>query len=183
MSYKKQTDEALMRRVCKGDEKAFNEIYARYSQRILLFLYKMLSQDEAKAQDFLQDVFVKIASDPQKFDPSKNFKTWVFTVAANLCKNYFRSNSRKFIELSENQLISQTEYVDAIDRNLFTEQLNEALNELNANYKEVFVLRYFEGLSMAEIAQVANCPVGTVKSRLHSATRNLAQKLTHYQPH
>ena len=63
-----------MTRVQQSDELAFNEIYQRYSQRILRYMYRMLRQDEAKANDFLQDVFLKIVSAPEKFDTSKNFK-------------------------------------------------------------------------------------------------------------
>ena len=165
----------------KGKEAAFNEIYARYSNRLLYFMYKMLGQDEAKAQDFLQDLFLKIVNDPSKFDTRKNFKTWVFTVAANQCKNSYRQQNKTTVDLDQVGEFSALDYGDSIDNAAFKKELKERLNELHPVYKEVFILRYHEGLSLKEIALVADCPLGTVKSRLHSATQGLSKKLIHYQ--
>lgn len=169
--------------VQQGDEEAFNEIYARYSSRILHFLFRMLGQDEALAQDFLQDVFLKIVTAPEKFDPTRNFKTWIFTVAANLCKNSFRN--KKYLPSSlphANEVIAESNVGD-LDDETFKADFLIALDQLLPVYKEVFVLRYEDDLSLNEIAVVADCPLGTVKSRLHSATRILSEKLIQYQFH
>jgi RNA polymerase sigma-70 factor (ECF subfamily) len=180
-TYKNNTDEELMSFIQKGKEAAFNELYARYSNRLLYFMYRMLGQDEAKAQDFLQDLFLKIVKDPSKFDTTKNFKTWVFTVAANQCKNAYRSQQKTRVDLDQIGEVSASNNLDLIDNAAFKEELKERLDELHPVYKEVFILRYHEGLSLNEIAEVANCPLGTVKSRLHSATKALSKKLIHYQ--
>ncbi|WP_027418686.1 RNA polymerase sigma factor [Crocinitomix catalasitica] len=176
------TDEALMKRLQKnGDEAAFNEIYLRYSQRLLYFMFKMLGQDEAKAQDFLQDVFLKIIAEPDKFNTAKNFKTWIFTVAANKCKNDYRVIKPSHVDLHP-EIVSETENADKlIDQELFKTNLSQYLNELIPVYKEVFVLRYHEGLSLNEIAIIVACPLGTVKSRLFSATKILSEKLDHFK--
>ena len=172
-----------MTRVQQSDELAFNEIYQRYSQRILRYMYRMLRQDEAKANDFLQDVFLKIVSAPEKFDTSKNFKTWIFTVAANLCKNHFRSNKKAFVDIEKivEPNSEETPMPEKMDEALFKSHLSRELNELIPQYKEVFVLRYDEGLSLSEIAEVMHCPLGTVKSRLSSAIKLLADKLNHHR--
>ncbi len=180
--YKNSSDEHLMSLIQNGEETAFNEIYQRYSGRLLHFMFRMLGQDEAKAQDFLQDVFLKIVSSPEKFDTTKNFKTWVFTVAANLCKNSFRKKDKHFADLSEIQSIDSINDFDLVDQQSFKKELSTKLDQLHPVYKEAFILRYHEGLSLNEIALVANCPLGTVKSRLHSAIRILSKKLIHYQP-
>ncbi|MFT5818832.1 MAG: RNA polymerase sigma-70 factor (ECF subfamily) [Crocinitomix sp.] len=180
-NYKNHTDEALMTLIQKGKEAAFNELYARYSNRLLYFMYRMLGQDEVKAQDFLQDLFLKIVNDPSKFDTSKNFKTWIFTVAANQCKNAYRQQNKTTVDLDQIGELSASGNLDSIDNAAFKQELAERLNELHPVYKEAFILRYYEGLSLNEIAEVANCPLGTVKSRLHSATRALSKKLIHYQ--
>lgn len=173
----------LMTWLQEGDEHAFNEIYARYSRRLLHFMFRMLGQDEAKAQDFLQDVFLKLVAHPEKFDTTKNFKSWIFTVAANLCKNHFRSHKKQWVELSAVQEPQYPENTTAtFDHQLFKAELGATLNELTPVYKEAFILRYHEGLSLHEIAVVTDAPLGTVKSRLHSATRQLSEKLIHYQP-
>lgn len=180
-NYKNHTDEELMSFIQKRKEAAFNELYNRYSSRLLHFMYRMLGQDEAKAQDFLQDLFLKIVNNPEKFNIEKNFKTWVFTVAANQCKNAYRQQHKTIVDLEQIEEMSFEESGNSIDAAAFKEELKERLNELHPVYKEVFILRYNEGLSLNEIAIVANCPLGTVKSRLHSATRALSKKLIHYQ--
>lgn len=177
------SDETLMQYIQQGSEAAFNELYRRYSKRILFFMYKMLRQDEAKAQDLLQDVFLKIVEAPEKFDVTKNFKTWLFTVAANHCKNYFRSQKGGFLTLEEAPAI--VEEAPTIQLHVaqqdFQQHLQKALNELPYVYKEAFILKYKEGLSLKEIALVMDCPLGTVKSRLNSATKKLSNLLTAYK--
>lgn len=177
------SDEDLMREVQQGNEPAFNELYRRYSKRVLFFMYKMLRQDEAKAQDLLQDVFLKIVETPEKFDVTRNFKTWIFTVAANRCKNYFRSQKGGFMALEEAPIV--VEEAPMIQLNPsdqgFQQQLQKALNALPYQYKEAFVLRHKEGLSLKEIAMVMDCPLGTVKSRLNSATKKLSTLLIAYK--
>ena len=182
-NYSNIPDEELMQAICKGDEIAFNEIYARYSQRILYFLFKMLGQDEATAQDLLQEIFAMIAEKPEKFSSVKNFKSWIFTVASNRCKNYFRDHKNRFESLPEedvstNQLMETPEF--ELEEQNIKEKLNEALQLIHPTYKEAFILRYFEGLRNDEIAEVLNCPVGTVKSRLHQALKALNKVLKNY---
>lgn len=165
-----------MKAIQKGEEKAFNEVYARYSQHILHFLFKMLGQDEAMAQDLLQEIFVLIAENPEKFG-GKNFKSWIFTVASNRCKNYFRDHKNKYISLPQDEHQYSDEIEFELDEPSIKEKLNDALELIHPTYKEAFVLRYFEGLRNAEIAEVLNCPIGTVKSRLHCSLKALNKEL------
>lgn len=166
----------------KGDESAFNELYDRYSNRILYYMYKMLRQDEAKAQDFTQDVFLKVVEFSDKFDTTKSFKTWIFTVAANHCKNYFRSNKQMMdLEVVNNIEFSHDTLTINYEHQEFRKQLNIELDLLAAPYKETFILRHHEGLKLKEIAEILDCPLGTVKSRLNYATQQLSEKLKVFQ--
>jgi RNA polymerase sigma-70 factor (ECF subfamily) len=178
---KNKSDEELMQHVQKGAEWAFNALYERYSQRILYFMYKMLRQDEAKAQDLLQDVFLKIVEAPEKFDVQRSFKTWIFTVAANSCKNYFRAQKGGFLDLEQAPDQITTEVPIQLNSVAFQAKLSIALDELSYVYKEAFVLKYKEGLSLQEIALVMDCPLGTVKSRLNSATKLLGKRLAPFK--
>ena len=90
LSLKSCSDEYLMAQVKDKDTAAFEELYNRYSKVILSFLYKMLGGSEAQAQDFLHDIFLKIIEKPYLFDQSKKFKTWIFQIAHNKCKNEYR---------------------------------------------------------------------------------------------
>ena len=165
-----------------GDESAFNELYERYSNRILLFMYKMLQHDEARAQDFTQDIFIKVIEKADLFDTSKSFKTWIFTIAANHCKNHFR-NSRQILDIDQVQIseIKEESSVNLYDKNQFNEVLNTEINNLSSPYKETFILRYSEDLKLSEIAEILDCPVGTIKSRLNHATGILTKKLAPYK--
>ena len=178
---KNKSDEELMAHVQEGAEWAFNVLYQRYSQRILYFMYKMLRQDEAKAQDLLQDVFLKIVEAPEKFDVQRSFKTWIFTVAANSCKNYFRAQKGGFLDLEQVPDRTTTQAPIELNAAIFQEKLGIALDELSYVYKEAFVLKYKEGLSLKEIALVMDCPLGTVKSRLSSATKLLGKRLAPFK--
>lgn len=145
-------------------------------------MFKMLRNDEAKAQDFTQDIFIKVIEAAEQFDVSKNFKTWIFTIAANHCKNYFRSNKQMLDIDSPSISVAYPDSIeDNYDQSEFREKLNSEVDKLSYNFKETFILRYFEGLKLKEIADIMDCPVGTVKSRLNHVTQVLSKKLEAYR--
>lgn len=181
--YSKYTDEDLMRSFTEGDKVAFEHIYERYESFMVNFFYRKLWSDRIKAEDFAHDLFTKIIDKPESFDLSRNFKTWLFSVANNMCKNeYKKQEVRKNtgyevpegVEAKDNTIMPDK----AVDQNNFSEQLKIELNKLNDKHREVFELRHFEGLSLNEIAETLEINAGTVKSRLHHATKTLAEKLT-----
>ena len=91
--YKNSSDEQLIELVQQADVSAFDEIYQRYGQCLLFYFCRMLGGDKAKAQDFLQDLFIKIID--KKNSPVQNFKSWIFTIAHNMCKNEFRNKKAR----------------------------------------------------------------------------------------
>jgi RNA polymerase sigma factor (sigma-70 family) len=113
---------------------------------------------------------------------NRNFKTWLFSVANNMCKNEYKKQ-----EVRKNTGYDVPEGVEAkdqtilpdmaVDKSNFAEELKRELNKLNDKHREVFMLRHFEGLSLNEIAETLEINTGTVKSRLHHATKTLAEKL------
>lgn len=163
----------------KGEESAFNELYRRYGKRILYFMYKMLHQDEAKAHDLTQDIFIKVIEGVDSFDTSRSFKSWIFTIAANHCKNYFRQN-KKLINNSR-LAVSPSDFMEDLhDQSMLKRSLDAEIAKLKSPYKETFLLRYSQGLKMKEIAEIMDCPLGTIKSRINHATKELAKNLKHY---
>ena len=163
----------------QGEESAFNELYARYSKRILYFMYKMLHQDDAKAHDLTQDVFIKIIEAADTFDTDRNFKTWIFTIAANHCKNYFRQNNKLRITPIAPS-VSCNAMEDLHDKSLLKNRLDAAITQLSSPYRETFLLRFSQGLKLKEIADIMDCPLGTIKSRINHATKELTKNLTPY---
>lgn len=183
------SDEELMHFITNGEEMAFDEIYKRYSKRLLGYFIRMLNFDKTVAEDALQDVFLKIAEAPEKFDKSRSFKTWIFSVASNYCKNYYRHKkivSESTEELKhtggisdENAFLKTASKMDAV---LFRNRLDEVLNVMSPEKKEAFILKYQEGKTITDIALIQNCPEGSVKSRLHYTLKVLEEKLQLFNP-
>jgi len=188
--YQPFSDEQLMKLIKDGNTSAFNELYDRYSKKLLHYFFRMLGEDQAKAQDFLQELFLKIIEKTELFDVKKNFSTWIFTVAHNLCKNEYRKmNIRKNIGHIENMDVlpqnSEKEHQYAgqtVDRNLFRKALNNELRIMDADQRNTFLLRYQQNFSIKEISTVLECSEGTIKSRIFYITKKLAEKLKDYNP-
>lgn len=175
------SDEELMLAIQQGEKLAFNELYARYSDKLYGYLLKMLWYNEVRAQDLLQDLFAKIITQPHLFDTERNFKTWIYTIASNLCKNEFKRNEvrkgtvngvEQFHSLSTDENLEKT-----IQEHQFRDALTEELKRLDDKHREVFVLKHIDGLSIKEISEITGANEGTVKSRLFYAIKKLADAL------
>ncbi|NQX93024.1 MAG: sigma-70 family RNA polymerase sigma factor, partial [Flavobacteriales bacterium] len=157
-SYHKKSDEDLMLLLQSKDQKAFSELYDRYSERLLNYFFSMLWKDREKAEDFMQDLFAKLIQKPELFDGSRSFKTWVFSIANNMCKNEYRHHEVKTRAgdhfnthgaRSENMTVEKD-----MDRAQFDEELQQVLGELDNDKRTTFCMRYFDELSIKEIAAV-----------------------------
>ncbi|MDB4088490.1 RNA polymerase sigma factor [Flavobacteriales bacterium] len=185
--YSSNTDNELMQLVVKRDSLAFSELYDRYNRMLVNYFYKMLWQDEEKAQDFMQDLFTKIVEKPKLFDIKRNFKTWMFSVANNMCKNEYRKQAvRKNTSygLDENYQIKDTAMnaMDSLQDTQFSEKLNVELAKLDEKQKSTFVMRYFQDMSIKEIAETLECSEGTIKSRLFYTLKKLTVSLKDFAP-
>jgi RNA polymerase sigma-70 factor (ECF subfamily) len=189
--YKKFSDQKLMGCIQRGDTSAFNELYERYSKRLLFYFFRELGGDQGKAQDFLQDVFLKIVEKPGLFDAEKNFSTWVFTVAYNMCKNeYRRLQVREIVENNPDMdkvlQDCESEYHPSekrVDQKTFQKALSTELDQLDDGHRTAFLLRHQQNLSIREIGEILGCSEGTVKSRLFYTTQKLAAKLKAFNPY
>jgi len=185
--YSKFSDEYLVQLLVNGDVSAFNQLYTRYNQRLLYYFYRMLGNSNEKAQDFLQDIFLKLMNKSASFDPSRKFTTWIFSIAHNMCKNeYRRMDTRKVLVLES---ISDGAWEEAdpvfdesdIDPEEFSRQLFEELQSFDEIHKTAFLLRYREELSLKEIGQILDISEGTVKSRLFYTRKRLSERLERYR--
>jgi RNA polymerase sigma-70 factor (ECF subfamily) len=189
--YGKLSDENLMERIQHRDTSAFNELYQRYSQRLLLYFYRTLGGDQDKAQDFLQDIFLKIVEKPELFDSHRIFSTWIFTVAHNLCKNeYRRLENRKAVQnnpdinsISQSLQSANPHPEHNIDARDFKNSLFQELDKLDQDHRSTFLLKHQQNLCIEEISEILGCPEGTVKSRLYYTTKRLAAKLRTFNPY
>jgi RNA polymerase sigma-70 factor (ECF subfamily) len=184
-SYKKSSDEELMLLISKGEKKAFDELYARYADALLRYFTRLLWKDREKAEDFVHDLFAKIIQKPELFDASRTFKTWVYSVANNMCKNeYKKQEVRKNITNGIDH-VNVTDLHDVLKEtheSIFQNTYNESIQQLDSKHREVFSLRHEDGLSIKEIAEILDLNEGTVKSRLFYATKQLADLLKEFNP-
>lgn len=181
IKYKESSDEELMNLLSKGDKKAFDEIYQRYSGILMGYFFKMLWQNKEKAEDMVHELFIKIIRKPAYFDPQRSFKTWVFSVACNMCKNEYkkaevRKKTSNDLDMIVPQISSENVFNQVQDMQ-FKEAFETAFQKLELKHREVFALRHFEGLSIKEIAEAVDANEGTIKSRLFYATKQMAEQL------
>lgn len=174
-------DQDLMRIVQSGDYSPASEIYDRYSGRIYNFAFRFLKNSEA-AEDATQEVFVKMLKHANQFHGDAKLSTWLFSITANWCRDYLRKADNKSKE-SEDVLISLPAPSElAPDRNLERREserrVQRALQSLTAEQREAILLSRYQGLSYAEIAQIAGCSEGAVKTRVFRAMETLKKILT-----
>ena len=136
----------------------------------------MFFYDRGKSEDFVQDLFIKIIEKTNLFDTEKKFSTWIYSLAANMCKNEFRRMSRKPIVFDLPEVKIDFQSIDhKVSGQPFAQILESALLSLDEKHRACFILRYQEGFSVDEVSQILDCPQGTVKSRLFYALKNLAK--------
>lgn len=170
----------MVRLIRRNDHESLSELYRRYGQRLLGYFIKMFRGDVPKAQDFLQDLFVKVLERKDQFNPQRKFYTWVFTIASNMCKTDFRNISEGSLDSAEEYSL-KVENDEQLDRRRMNEILRIAVHSLEHHHKVTFILRYIEGFSLKETAEITEASIGTVKSRLFYATRKLAEQLKEYK--
>ncbi len=170
------TDEVLMKNIASGNRAAFDELYNRYYERLFYYFYRMLGNCEETANDFLQDIFLKIIDKPQLFNPEYSFKKWIFSVAHNMCKNEFRKRETRKTVLQDviPEDIEDEINSDKENKNRWIEIAFREMEGLNEKSREVLVLKYRENFSLEEISEILCLPKGTIKSRLFYARNELA---------
>ena len=165
-----ETDEQLMERfVSKKSEKAFEELYRRYAPRLKGFFIRMMSGDVALADDFLQELFLRIYEARSSYQTGKH---------REIEEEYFSQQSHPL----EKDYCVSPEFESMHDRRIFNEQLKKVLASLTSEQRAAYTLRYEEELSVREIAQILHCPEGTVKSRLYYTLKILQRSLSNYNP-
>ena len=175
------SDQELMKIVQAGDASPAAEIFDRYSARIYNFTFRFLKNSEA-AEDATQEVFVKMLRHAQQFHGDAKLSTWLFSIAANLCRDYLRKSDNKAKEPEETlvSLPASTDYSPewVLEKRENESRVQQALQLLTPEQREAILLSRYQGLSYAEIAQIAGCSEGAVKTRVFRAMETLKKALT-----
>lgn len=184
----READLQLVERVQSGDREAFGLLVSKY-QRKLLRLVMRLVRDPAEAEDVTQEAFIKAYRALPNFRGDSAFYTWLYRIGVNTAKNWLVAHGRRMPVLSE-IVDDDTEGIEegvllrddeTPDRVLMSRQIGETVNAameaLPEDLRTAISLREIEGLSYEEIAQVMDCPIGTVRSRIFRAREAIAVRL------
>jgi len=192
-----RSDEALIDAHRQGDATAFGELVRRYADSLLGYLIRM-SRDRQQAEDFFQETFRKVHQKADTFEGRGRFKSWLFSIAANVAIDGMRKQSRqpKMISLNQNNdcpdcgaLEASTALEAEKSTNPFqvavlTEQktqVQQALKQLPFRQRTALILNYYQGLTYKEVAQTMGCSLGTVKTHIFRALKTLADLLPDIQ--
>jgi RNA polymerase sigma-70 factor, ECF subfamily len=174
------SDQDLMRIVQAGDYSPASEIYDRYSGRIYNFAFRFLKNAEA-AEDATQEVFVKMLRHANQFHGDAKLSTWLFSITANWCRDYLRKADNRNKESDDVLVTLPAPSEHSPDRTLEQreneQRVRRALATLTAEQREAILLSRYQGLSYAEIAQIAGCSEGAVKTRVFRAMETLKKTL------
>lgn len=165
------SDEELMRHIANDRHAAFDTLYSRYAKRAGGFFLRMLSYDREKAEDLVQELFVRVWTNRNTFKAGHSFRTWLYAMAYNLCKNEYRQET-VHLAYSEECLKRGEETVEAFDKLENDERyscLRRAIQALPHEKRDAFLLHYDEELTIAEVSRITDTPEGTVKSRVYAA--------------
>lgn len=184
------SDSELLRRYLQGDADAFTEIVDRYKNPLYAFLRRFLNRQDL-VEDVFQETFLQLYNSREKFDLSRPLRPWLFTIAANKAKDALRKMQRhSSMSLGAIADTSDVSIDDVL--NLFAsyditpdqeassaetaQRVRQIVADMPENLRGILILAYFEQFSYKHMAEILSIPIGTVKSRLHTAVAHFTKK-------
>lgn len=172
----READQQLVERVKKGDKRAFDLLVGKYQHKVLSIVGRFVN-DPDEAKDVSQEAFIKAYRALPKFRGESAFYTWIYRIAVNTAKNHLVARGRRppgsDVDVADAEFYEGGVVLHEIstpENQLMTDQLEalvyQALSDLPDDLRTAVTLREFDGLSYEEIAEVMDCPVGTVRSRI-----------------
>lgn len=175
-------DEVLVERIRLGDQAALTTLVERHHAPLLGYLFRLTNSHPALAEDLAQETFIRFLQNITGFQSGRPFKPWLYTIATNLARDHFRRLETRQTEAWSDILEEKSSRYEAEPEPTFLKQENNervaaAVQQLNQAQREVLLLRFYNELSLEEIARSLDLPLGTVKSRLFNAIRQLQKTL------
>ncbi|MDE6686230.1 MAG: RNA polymerase sigma factor [Lachnospiraceae bacterium] len=167
----------LIKDVQSGSREAMNILIGNYYQAVFAYFYKNTSKYH-QSKDLTQEVFIKMVSGISRYRPKASFKSWLFTIASNHLKNYYRLLSRhpEYLEISEDVPASETVVSEVEIKN----DIKEALAHLPPEQKETIILRFYNDFTIKEISKITGAMETTVKARIRYGLEKLKKELEGY---
>ena len=184
------SDEQLLQQYQEGRTEVFELLIERYRRELLNFLIRLLG-NRAAAEDVFQETFLQIHLSAGSFDPKRRFKPWLFTIAANKGRDFLRKRKRRpaapldapvgdegpdesqsFIDLLKADLPQPEQQLEQAE---LEERVDRTIQQMPEHLREILLLAYFQRFAYNHIAEILQIPLGTVKSRLHTAVGTFAR--------
>ena len=168
-----EDDAALVQRCLAGEESGMRALVERFQGLVFGLCFRMLNHRE-DAEDVAQDVFVRTFRSLTSWDSTRPLKPWVLTIAANRCRTALQKRTRRPVATELAGVLAEDDRKPPSD---LAEELQIALERLRQEYRTCFILFYQQELNLVEIAEIMNCPQGTIKTWLHRARKEMAEHL------
>jgi len=187
---KNLSDAQLLERYSQGEEKAFRELVSRYKNGLYAFLRRFLNQRDL-IEDVFQETFLQLFTSRDSFNPERPLRPWLFTIAANKAKDALRKKQRSsavpigtisdgeqasFDDVLNSLSSDDTRPYETLERGEVAERVREVVSNMPESAREILILAYFNKFSYKQMAQILSIPIGTVKSRLHTAVNRFAKE-------
>ena len=186
----KLSDSELLSRFRDGDEDAFREIVNRYKNSLYAFLRQFLNRHDL-VEDVFQETFLQLFASRDSFDANRPLRPWLFTIAANKAKDALRkwqrtsavsigtiadSQDLSFDDMLNTVTSDNTLPYEELQRNETADRVGKIIADMPENLREILILAYFQKFSYKQMAEILSIPIGTVKSRLHTAVGRFAKE-------
>lgn len=184
----READQALVERIQAGDKQAYGLLVAKYQRKLLRLISRMV-RNPAESEDVTQEAFIKAYRALPSFRGESAFYTWLYRIGVNTAKNWLVANGRRTptstdMDNEDAEAFGESDLlrdVDTPERLLMSKQIGQTVNsamlELPEELRTAITLREVDGLTYEEIAQVMECPIGTVRSRIFRAREAIAVRL------
>jgi RNA polymerase sigma-70 factor (ECF subfamily) len=178
-------DTQIIERTLGGEPDAFNALVRRWERHIYGLTLRMLGRDD-EARDATQETFLSAYRNLSKFRGEAKFSSWIYRIALNICNTRLRGRSKNAISIEEQYETVGFEIADdtddlgsGIQQEQVTRYVRRALQALPAEMRQVIVMKEYEGLKFAEIAEILGIPISTVKTRMYTGLNELKKRLEH----
>ncbi len=186
----RETDAELLARYGAGDEAAFGQLVNRYKNGLYVFLKRFLNRQDL-IEDVFQETFLQLFNSRDSFDTTRPLRPWLFTIAANKAKDALRKRQRKSAisigaiaesrEMSFDDMLNtlsadKTRPYEKLELDETAKRVRKIIADMPENLREILILSYFNKFSYKQMAQILSIPIGTVKSRLHTAVNRFAEE-------
>ena len=170
-------EQVLIKNIQNGDSDAMTVLIGSYYQSIFAFFYKNTSNYH-QSKDLTQEVFIKMVASINSYRPKSPFKNWLFAIASNHLKNYYRTHSRQpdYVDISEEYFTSENPMAAIAAEN----DVKAALKRLPPEQREAVILRYYNGFSIKDISKITGAKEPTIKARIRYGLEKMKKELEGY---